>query len=150
MTEANSRQVGGSHYGGTSQQHWDLVINTRMGYFEGQVSKYVMRWRKKNGVQDLQKAAHFLQKLTENVGVYAPGRIALAHSNILIELWRYSKVHDWTDTERDVLFGIATWQDSYDLGMTRAALTKLIDEAETERLGSPADGGHHARQQENN
>ena len=34
-------------------------------YLEAQIIKYVMRWRSKNGVEDLDKASHFLQKLRE-------------------------------------------------------------------------------------
>lgn len=63
---ANDRQVGGEHYGpGTDLQHWDLVAMYGWDYFQGQVIKYLMRWRKKNGVEDLEKAAHYLQKYIE-------------------------------------------------------------------------------------
>ena len=62
---ANNRQVGGSHYAG-AVQHWDMAyVVFGEGYFGGQITKYVSRWRKKNGVQDLEKAAHFLDKLIE-------------------------------------------------------------------------------------
>jgi hypothetical protein len=63
-TEANSRQVGGDHYK-TSIQHWDYVIANDIPYLEAQIIKYVTRWRKKNGIQDLRKAQHFLDKLIE-------------------------------------------------------------------------------------
>lgn len=61
---ANSTQVAGNHYR-SEIQHWDYVIANDLGYFEGQITKYVTRWRKKNGLQDLYKARHFLQKLIE-------------------------------------------------------------------------------------
>lgn len=67
MTErANSRQVGGSHYA-KPIQHWDYVVAQELGYFEGQITKYVSRWRDKNGLEDLKKARHFLDKLIEEV-----------------------------------------------------------------------------------
>lgn len=62
---ANDRQVGGSHYQ-AKHQHWDMVIEHDLNYFEAQITKYVMRCRKKNGLQDLQKAMHFLEKYMEN------------------------------------------------------------------------------------
>src|SRR5579859_258729 len=34
-----------------------------MCYFTGNLTKYVVRWRKKNGVADLEKAVHYLDKL---------------------------------------------------------------------------------------
>jgi hypothetical protein len=61
---ANDKQVGGAHY--KSQiQHWDYVIANDLDYFQAQITKYVTRWKKKHGVQDLLKAQHFLEKYIE-------------------------------------------------------------------------------------
>lgn len=63
---ANEKQIAGDHYktpGGV--EHWDIVVMHELNYFEGQITKYVMRARKKNGLQDLQKAHHFLEKYME-------------------------------------------------------------------------------------
>jgi len=65
MANANDRQVGGNHYG-AEIQHWDFALSNNLGYFEGQITKYVTRWRKKGGIADLEKAQHFLQKLIES------------------------------------------------------------------------------------
>lgn len=63
---ANDRQVGGKHYK-SSIQHWDYVVANDLDYFQGQITKYVTRWRQKNGVEDLLKARHFLDKYIEVV-----------------------------------------------------------------------------------
>lgn len=63
---ANSRQVAGTHYQ-SGIQHWDFVAANNLDYFQGQITKYVVRWKKKNGVDDLLKAQHFLQKYLEVV-----------------------------------------------------------------------------------
>jgi len=62
---ANDRQVGGDHYRGHDVQHWDYAWMKRFDPFQYQITKYVERWRKKNGVQDLRKALHFLEKYIE-------------------------------------------------------------------------------------
>lgn len=62
---ANDKQVGGAHYGGGAIQHWDMVAQHGLNYFQGQVTKYVMRAPLKNGKQDLEKARHFLDKYLE-------------------------------------------------------------------------------------
>jgi hypothetical protein len=62
--DPNSRQVGGTHYK-SDIQHWDFVWANDLNYFEGQITKYVIRARKKNGLQDLEKARHFLDKYIE-------------------------------------------------------------------------------------
>lgn len=61
---ANETQVGGTHYR-NSFQHWDLCHELDLGYFEGQITKYITRHRFKKGQEDLDKAIHFTQKLRE-------------------------------------------------------------------------------------
>lgn len=67
VKSANAVQVGGSHYGLDAFQHWDVVVKFGLDYFQGQITKYVFRWRSKNGVQDLLKAKHFLEKYIEEI-----------------------------------------------------------------------------------
>jgi len=63
---ANAKQVGGDHYDKTGEQHWDRQYRLfGPGYFVGCATKYIERYRDKNGKQDLEKAIHFLQKLIE-------------------------------------------------------------------------------------
>jgi hypothetical protein len=68
---ANSRQHGGTHYQGKIQ-HWDFCASNNLDYFQGQITKYVCRWKKKGGIDDLLKAQHFLDKYLELVkqGMY--------------------------------------------------------------------------------
>lgn len=63
---ANNKQHGGNHYKKYGDlQPWDVVIAWNLGYLEGTALKYIARWRNKNGVEDIQKAIHFLEKLIE-------------------------------------------------------------------------------------
>jgi len=63
--KANEIQVGGTHYKGKTIQPWDYIAANDIGYFEGNIIKYVSRWRDKGGVDDLKKARHYLDKLIE-------------------------------------------------------------------------------------
>jgi hypothetical protein len=65
MTTANTTQVGGSHYKDKGIQPWDYIAANDLGYFEGNIIKYVSRWKDKGGVEDLKKARHYLDKLIE-------------------------------------------------------------------------------------
>jgi len=67
---ANDKQVAGSHYR-SGIQHWDYVVANDLDYFQGQITKYVTRWKNKNGLPDLLKAQHFLEKYIEIVS--SPG-----------------------------------------------------------------------------
>lgn len=63
---ANERQIGGSHYKKGGEEHWDRQWRLYgRGYFVGCITKYVERYHEKNGIQDLEKAKHFLDKLIE-------------------------------------------------------------------------------------
>ena len=62
---ANNMQVAGTHYKNKAIQPWDYIVSNNIGYLEGNVIKYVSRWRDKGGVDDLRKAQHYLTKLIE-------------------------------------------------------------------------------------
>jgi hypothetical protein len=62
---ANAQQVGGAHYATKAIQPWDFIIANNLGYLEGNIVKYVSRWKDKGGVEDLKKARHYLDKLIE-------------------------------------------------------------------------------------
>jgi hypothetical protein len=62
---ANEQQVGGEHYAVKAIQPWDFIIANNIGYLEGNIIKYISRWKDKGGVEDLKKAQHYLQKLIE-------------------------------------------------------------------------------------
>lgn len=61
---ANDRQEGGDHYQ-TTIQPWDAIVAWGLGFLDGNAVKYLARWRKKGGVEDLKKARHYLDKLIE-------------------------------------------------------------------------------------
>lgn len=62
---ANDKQIGGNHYQCKAIQPWDYIISNNMGYLEGTAVKYITRWKEKNGIEDIKKAIHFLEKLIE-------------------------------------------------------------------------------------
>lgn len=65
MQRANDIQVGGNHYKKSKYEHWDWAVNCGLDYLASAASKYVFRWRDKNGMQDLEKARHYVMKLIE-------------------------------------------------------------------------------------
>ena len=58
-------QVGGSHYKDMAIQPVEYIHANGLGYIEGNIIKYVSRWRRKNGVADLEKARHYIDLLIE-------------------------------------------------------------------------------------
>jgi hypothetical protein len=62
---ALSKQVAGNHYKDLPIQPVQYIYANALGYFEGNVIKYISRWRKKNGLADLEKAKHYIELLIE-------------------------------------------------------------------------------------
>lgn len=58
-------QVGGEHYKTMKIQPVEYIHANALGYFEGNVIKYITRWRQKGGITDLEKAKHYIDLLIE-------------------------------------------------------------------------------------
>jgi hypothetical protein len=73
MEKQNEHQIGGDHYVTKSVQPWDAMKawmshEEFAGFLRGNVIKYIARYKDKGGLDDLQKARHYLDKLIEIVG----------------------------------------------------------------------------------
>lgn len=44
---------------------WDFIASKEMSFMEGNIVKYVSRWKDKNGIEDLKKAKQYLDKLID-------------------------------------------------------------------------------------
>ena len=62
------KQVGGSHYKDNAIQPIENIHANKLGFCEGNVVKYVTRWKDKNGIADLEKAKHYIELLIELEG----------------------------------------------------------------------------------
>lgn len=132
---ANETQVGGSHYDNILQ-HWDFVPLMGLGYFEGQITKYVTRARLKNGIQDYDKAIHFVDKLYEltidfqEAGVRLPrpadvlqqmgAGLTRMRRDALIEV--YCKLHELTLHEASAIHSVCCWGTDSNLGDVRTSI----------------------------
>jgi hypothetical protein len=63
--KASTTQVGGSHYKDMAIQPIDFILANGLGYCEANVVKYICRHEKKNGLQDLEKAKHYIDLIIE-------------------------------------------------------------------------------------
>ena len=62
---ALKEQVGGDHYSKLAIQPVEYINANKLTYLQGNVIKYVTRYKDKNGVEDLQKARHYIEMLIE-------------------------------------------------------------------------------------
>lgn len=66
MSKANKRQVDGKHYLQHGDfQPWDAWWHWKLNPFQAAIIKHVVRYSDKDGLLDLEKAKHYLDKLIE-------------------------------------------------------------------------------------
>lgn len=62
---ADTKQIGGDHYKGYKIQPVEFIHANEIPFLEANVIKYVMRHKDKNGLEDLQKAKHYIDLLIQ-------------------------------------------------------------------------------------
>ena len=65
MKQSMGKQEGGSHYKNYNIQPVEFIYANGVPFIEGNIIKYVMRHREKNGLQDLMKAKHYIDLLID-------------------------------------------------------------------------------------
>lgn len=58
-------QIGGTHYTKLPIQPYEFCYKNKLDYLQSNIIKYVVRFRDKDGIKDLDKAIHTLQVLKE-------------------------------------------------------------------------------------
>jgi hypothetical protein len=60
------KQVGGSHYKKYKIQPVEFIIKNNIGFVEGNIIKYILRFKDKGGIADLEKAKHYIELLIDS------------------------------------------------------------------------------------
>ena len=125
------QQVGGTHYGTTNQrQHWDIVDDHMIPYLEGCATKYLCRWRKKGGLEDVKKSLSYIDKIiispraTRKRYVRAP-RVSSHDLTYLFSLYEV------TFPETSAIELIFNWKDISDLRQARDTVARIIEREES-------------------
>jgi hypothetical protein len=150
MSEVNKEAP--SYYQST-YMHWDFAVKVGLGYLDGCSTKYVTRWRGKEGLKDLHKAWNYLEKLIE----IADYNIKRKNVDIDVELQRFVEANGLTFLEHQYIFILCTYRSETALKSARQILAKIIATAQKEETirveeeykpGTPEDGGHHSRMED--
>lgn len=73
MEDALESKTKPSYYGSDGFDLISFAFFNDLPFIEGNVMKYVMRWRMKNGIEDLYKAREYLDRLIEYVSNFEEG-----------------------------------------------------------------------------
>lgn len=63
--KATNKQVGGDHYKKCKIQPIEYIHANGLDFFQGNIVKYITRFRHKNGKQDLEKIKHYCDLLID-------------------------------------------------------------------------------------
>lgn len=92
MLHPNDKQVAGNHYQGTKYQHWDWIAECHISYLEGNATKYIVRHKNKAGLQDLEKAIHYVEKIRsllhkgyKNRSIFMNSKMEMHHASVLTD-----------------------------------------------------------------
>lgn len=132
IQSANATQVGGKHYKKATIQIWDYYIYNELGPLESNIVKYVCRYRDKNGIEDLEKAAHYLDKAFETATASHSAtrklhNVALPMNKLRISLADFARAQSLTNEETDIVRIATGWQTPKDLKAARDMVQFLID-----------------------
>jgi hypothetical protein len=65
LPKALDRQIGGNHYKELKIQPIKYIVENELGWCEGNIVKYITRWKQKGGLSDIDKVIHYAQLLKE-------------------------------------------------------------------------------------
>jgi hypothetical protein len=61
-----AQKQGAGHYRRGDIEPIQYILANKLDFCEGNVVKYITRWRHKNGIEDLRKARHYIDFLIED------------------------------------------------------------------------------------
>lgn len=121
----NETQIGGSHYR-AKLQHWDYAVYALGNrYLEGNITKYVVRHKKKNGTQDLEKAAHYLEKLILEFG-QGTVRPIFEAGKWSFPIEEFAQANQLDEYQHRVIFLMANWRTGDNLLTARELIAQML------------------------
>ena len=100
MSDPRKKQIGGDHYKKMVIQPSDYIVKNNLGWYEGNIVKYITRHSVKGGKQDIEKVIHYAQLLIEDQYVEKEteeermGRKTARHVRKLNKQWKKEKEAD--------------------------------------------------------
>jgi len=123
---ANSTQISGDHYKTKGAQHWDMVEQNHMGYLEGCATKYIIRWQRKDGLRDLEKAEHYVFKILEEYNVNGRDNPAIPSTELEFQWGKFCADTEVFYPENQICMNLMNWKNEIDLIKVLCLINKLI------------------------
>ena len=136
---ASNAQIGGTHYVSKAIQPWDFIVANDLSYLEGNIVKYCSRWRDKAGVQDLEKALHYLDKSIEVEAEKRRYKAMNYYRWIAFSPEKYAQSNGLGEDEAFVITMVTNWRNANGLPDLHAARDRLAQFILSQRASSLSD-----------
>ena len=109
---ALEKQIGGSHYSELPYQPIELIYKLDLGFIQGNIIKYITRWRFKNGLEDLKKAEHYCELgfYYEETSSKYSNRYKYTSTHIVNQVSKFVEQNAMTNTEKAIIVFAALGQ----------------------------------------
>lgn len=146
--DPNETQIGGSHYKGREFQPWDWATEkfckVKLGYFETSAIAYLVRFREKGGLQDLNKVLHYIDKI---IWAHDHGHYGNRCQVENLTIFRFNRENNCDALQSETVRFLVTWRAPQELMEARKLVVELI-ELEKDHQWELAIGQANARGEE--
>lgn len=129
-------QVGGDHYGNSDYKHWDLMCEFHVFWPEANATKYLSRWREKDGLKDLKKALSYVDKrlaiCEKPYSMQFAGRTFQVSVLKMLKWFRGTKMDE---TEKALCTTLLHWEELDELKAVRDMVANMIARQEAVEAG---------------
>lgn len=98
-----SKEVGGTHYEQLKVQPIELIMKCSLTFTQGNMLKYISRYKNKNGAEDIRKCIHYAQ-LATRYGDTGP-------TKPIAQAYMYCRANNLTARQKNVIVSI--FQEDY-------------------------------------
>lgn len=97
------KEVGGAHYEALKVQPIELIVKCNLTFIQGNMLKYISRYKAKNGAQDIRKCIHYAQLAAKynDKGPVKP----------VAQAYLYCKANNFTTKQKNIIMSI--FQEDY-------------------------------------
>ena len=97
------KEIGGTHYEALKVQPIDLIMKCNLTFTQGNMVKYISRYKNKNGAEDIRKCIHYAQLATK-YGDRGPAKP-------IAQVYLYCKANNLTVKQKGIILSI--FQEDY-------------------------------------
>jgi hypothetical protein len=116
-----TKQVAGTHYAKLAIQPTEFCMRNGLDFCIGSILKYITRHRAKNGVEDLRKAAHFVEiRQAFDLAIYEP-------RHVVITMLEYVTRNNVTGPDAEALYRLEAYYNAEGRENRRVCARRLTD-----------------------